>query len=80
MAKFIGVFSKYMLPEYEKNCLNEYMNGETDKMVFLNKAEDSLKAVMDSIVSLFGRFLGIQLKGTAWGKLAGWLLARLAVG
>jgi hypothetical protein len=27
-------FFNFMLPEYEKNCLSEYTNGENEKHIF----------------------------------------------
>ena len=36
IAQFIDVFMNYLTPEYEKNCLAEYSNGDQEKIVFLN--------------------------------------------
>ena len=46
----IGTFSNYLLPEYEKNCLTEYLNQNEDKLIFLNKMEDKMKTVYLSMV------------------------------
>lgn len=47
----LDTFSNYLLPEYEKNCLVEYMNGNEEKLIFLNKLDDKLKTVFVAMVS-----------------------------
>lgn len=29
-----NTFFSFMLPEYEKNCLSEYTNGQAEKFIF----------------------------------------------
>lgn len=42
-------FFTFMLPEYEKNCLNEYANGNGDKYIFNQADNQKLTEVLNTM-------------------------------
>lgn len=46
----IVTLATYLMPEYEKNCLNEYVNASDDRMLFTNQTDNTLNTLLAGIV------------------------------
>lgn len=44
--------TNYMLPEYEKHCLSEYLSTREDSLIFANKGDEQLNNLTSMIVMI----------------------------
>lgn len=44
-------FSNFLLPEYEKNCFAEYINGNEEKLIYSNPNEVKLTYLLNLMVN-----------------------------
>ena len=45
--------TNYLLPDYEKQCLSEYLSAGEDRLIFANAGDQQLTALNSVIVKLF---------------------------
>lgn len=48
------------MPEYEKNCVLEYVGGNEDKLLFVNPQDTSLNSILNVIVIKINFFIKIK--------------------
>lgn len=49
----------FLMPEYEKNCLTEYVDNSESKLVFSNRVGNNISALMHAAVIFFLAFFSI---------------------
>ena len=50
LFKILDTFTNFLLPEYEKNCVSEYLDGNNEKLIFLNNSDDTTSQSLKDLV------------------------------
>jgi len=50
---FLDTMTNYLLPDYEKQCLTEYLSAGEDRLIFANTGDQQLNVLTSLIVSIF---------------------------
>ena len=52
MNIYIDTMTNYLLPDYEKQCISEYLESGEEKLIFANSGDQQMNVLTSMIVNI----------------------------